>query len=272
MKSISKILNTIAGIFRTIVTITMAWGLVFTIFVDRNLLTAFYDLLGFDQVSPEIIKIITGIIFAFLFFINLKLTRHIFKSNKTGDYHMSNMVFAFIFGLIDLGIYFFVREVNFLYIGIFSVLLILGSIFGLIAKSKGLYPVVEIKDSEDDGENIINEERHPSDQRAQNLDQDTRPIKLEEENEDKVESKDEDQIEDETDQTYDRKDLEKSKKDQTSSKDTEKNASQAKDLKDKDKKDLKEDKEDLKKDTENKTNSQTSDIIEGNSKNITEEE
>lgn len=149
MKLISRFLNTIAGIFRIFVTLASLWGIVFTFFVDRNLLTAFYDLLGFDSISPEIIKIITAIIFVFAFFINLIVTRHIFKANKTGHYHMSNMCFGFIFLLIDLGIYFFTREENLFYLFIFSGILILGSLFGLAAKARGLYPSQDSSDKEE---------------------------------------------------------------------------------------------------------------------------
>lgn len=144
MKSISKFFNTIAGIFRILVTMAFLWGLVFTLFVDRNLLTSFYDLLGFDAIAPEIIKMITALIFAFAFFINQLVARRIFKSNKTGQYHMFNMIFGFIFLLLDIGIYFFTRDSLMLYIFAFSLILILGSMFGLGAKAKGLYPVVEI--------------------------------------------------------------------------------------------------------------------------------
>lgn len=144
MKSISKFFNTIAGIFRILVTMAFLWGLVFTLFVDRNLLTSFYDLFGFDAIAPEIIKMITALIFAFAFFINQLVARRIFKSNKTGQYHMFNMIFGFIFLLLDIGIYFFTRDSLMLYIFAFSLILILGSMFGLGAKAKGLYPVVEI--------------------------------------------------------------------------------------------------------------------------------
>lgn len=159
MKFISRFLNTIAGIFRIFVTLAFLWGIVFTFFVDRNLLTAFYDILGFDSVSPEIIKIITAIIFAFAFFVNLVVTRLIFKANKTGSHHMSNMFFGFVFVFIDLGIYFFTRDQNFLYLLIFSVVLIIGSLFGLGAKARGLYPSQDTSDKEEvSSQELLNED------------------------------------------------------------------------------------------------------------------
>lgn len=143
MKIISIFFNTIAGIFRMFMTLVFLLGLAFTFFVDRNLLTSFYDILGFDSISPEIVKILTAILFLFAFFVNFTVTNHIFKANKTGRYHLLNMFFAFIFILIDIGIYFFVRESKVIYPIIFSSFLILGSMFGLIAKAKGLYPQTE---------------------------------------------------------------------------------------------------------------------------------
>lgn len=161
MKFISKLFNTLAGIFRILVTIAFLWGMVFTLFVNRNLLTSFYDLLGFDSIAPEIIKMLTAIIFAFAFFINFLVSKRIFKANKTGSYHMFNMVFGFIFLCIDLGIYFFTREKILIYVFGFSGLLILGSMFGLGAKARGLYPSQDLapETKEETKEEEIKEEK-----------------------------------------------------------------------------------------------------------------
>ncbi|MDD7306705.1 MAG: hypothetical protein PUG67_08960 [Peptoniphilaceae bacterium] len=158
MKVISRLLNTLAGIFRILMTMLFLWGIVFTIFVDRDLLTSLYDLLGFDSIAPEIIKIITAIIFAFFFFINLIVSQRIFKANKTGKYHMSNMFFGFVFLLIDLGMYFFIRDKNIFYLFGFSLLLILGSMIGLGAKAKGLYKTEENEQSLEDNSTQTNKE------------------------------------------------------------------------------------------------------------------
>lgn len=174
MKSISKLFNTLAGIFRILVSLSFFWGTVFTIFVDRNLLAAFYDILGFDSIAPEIIKLITAIVFIFVLFINLLVAKRIFKANKTGKFHMSNLFFGIIFLLIDFGIYFFSREEIIYYLFAFSGFLILGSMFGLIAKAKGQYPEEETVLISSESEDIKNTDLDDSEiSTDENLDEPT---------------------------------------------------------------------------------------------------
>lgn len=176
MKFISKLFNSLAVIFRILVTMTLFWGVIFTIFVNRNLLASFYDILGFDAIAPEIIKLITAIIIAFMFFINLLLTKRIFKANKTGQHHMSNLFFGIIFLLIDMSVYFFTREKNLYYFFAFSAFLILGSMFGLFAKAKGLYPKEEdlnlAADQNSNESNLLTDEKEVIDEtpKEENLD------------------------------------------------------------------------------------------------------
>lgn len=270
MKSISKFLNTIAGIFRILVAMSFLWGIIFTLFINRNLLTSFYDLLGFDSIAPEIIKMLTAIIFAFAFFINQLVARRIFKANKTGSYHMFNMVFGFIFLLIDLGIYFFTREEVLFYIIGFSAVLILGSMFGLGAKAKGLYPVVEIKPNEESQtpiaeeetieesedlkeETIENSEDLNEEETIDDIDDDEVYMYLDDEDL-KEDSKDEDKNEtsEKEENAADTKDSE-SDKEEVSEKTSTKESVKEDDSLDQDEeitKEVKEDKESLEKDTE----------------------
>lgn len=215
MKSISNFFNTIAGIFRILVTMAFLWGLVFTLFVDRNLLTSFYDLLGFDAIAPEIIKMITTLIFAFAFFINQLVARRIFKSNKTGQYHMFNMIFGFIFLLLDIGIYFFTRDSLMLYIFAFSLILILGSMFGLGAKAKGLYPVVEINPEGEVEPKIVEEISEEEEERTPLADRKVKQTDLTNDASDSEEDLEDDQV-----ATYDSKDLEELEKEADQKDDT----------------------------------------------------
>lgn len=162
MKTLSKLLNRISGLYRLLITILFFLAMVFSLFVDKDLLTSFYDLLGFDSITAAIIKPITFILFACAFLINSVVTKRIFSSNKNGKHHLSNLFFAFLFTLISVGLLLYIRDNLFLISIILNVLLILGSIFGLIAKAKGAYNKEELLVSE----NKLNEDEdkvHESD-------------------------------------------------------------------------------------------------------------
>lgn len=147
MKFLSRLFNIIAGINHLILTIGCFFGLFFSVFVSKDLLLSFYDLLGFDNINSGIVKPLTLGIFAFAFIIALFVTKRIFKSNKTGKYFLSNIFFGILFAVLAVFLYIFVRNNIFLYALAVEAILILGSIFGLVAKANGQYDEILAKNS-----------------------------------------------------------------------------------------------------------------------------
>ena len=142
MKDTIKFFSVITGIFRSIMTILFLFGIVFTALLDIDLLVAFLDLLGFTGISLALVKPLIMIGFAILFIVNFIITKHIFKPGEYGQYHLSNFVFGLIFLVITGFIYIGFRNLTTNFIYVFFVLngiLVVNSLLGLIAKSRGLY-------------------------------------------------------------------------------------------------------------------------------------
>lgn len=142
MKDTVKLFSIITGIYRSLVTILFLLGIGFTILVDTSLLISFLDLLGFQGISASIVKPIFILIFALLFIVNFIITRHIYKAGDTGEYHLSNFVFGLLFLALTIFFYITFRNLttNIIFV-IFALngLLVLNSLLGLIAKTRGLY-------------------------------------------------------------------------------------------------------------------------------------
>ncbi|MBM0046594.1 hypothetical protein JNO63_05755 [Anaerococcus sp. mt242] len=142
MRDTVKLFSLITGFFRTLVTIIFLLGIGFTILVDTNLLMSILDLVGFQGLSAGIVKPVFIIILALLFVVNFIITRHIYKAGDTGEYHLSNFVFALLFLAITAFVYITFRSLTTNLIFVFFALnglLVLNSLLGLIAKTRGLY-------------------------------------------------------------------------------------------------------------------------------------
>lgn len=151
MKDTVKFFSIVTGIYRSLVTILFLLGIGFTILVDTSLLISFLDLLGFQGISPSIVKPIFILLFALLFIVNFIITRHIYKAGDTGEYHLSNFVFGLLFLALTAFFYITFRNLTTnLILVLFGLngLLVLNSLLGLIAKTRGLYPVYETRASE----------------------------------------------------------------------------------------------------------------------------
>ncbi len=154
MKELVKLFSTITGIFRSVVTIIFLLGIAFVALVDVNLLMAAADIAGFPNIAKGLIKAILIGIFALCFIINVIITRHIFKAGTTGKYHISNLCFALIFIIIDAFIFVMLRDTKTILIYIImalNALIVINSILGLIAKSRGAY----------DDEHVLEEDVKP---------------------------------------------------------------------------------------------------------------
>lgn len=142
MKDTIKLFSTISGIFRSVVTILLLLGIVFTVLVDVNLLVEFINLLGFDGLSEAIVKPIIIVALSILFIVNFIITRNIFNAGKTGKYHASNFVFGLLFLAITVLIYISLRNLTTNLIYVFFALnglIVINSILGMIAKAHGKY-------------------------------------------------------------------------------------------------------------------------------------
>lgn len=142
MKKLIKFISTITGLFRSIVTILFLLAIAFTILVDINLLYASFDIIGFNFIPKTLIKATLIMIFAILFILNVIITRHIFRAADNGKYHLSNLLFALIFLALDGFVYISLRNEQKYFVYVFFALnglIVINSIFGLIAKARGLY-------------------------------------------------------------------------------------------------------------------------------------
>ena len=142
MKELVKLFSTITGIFRSVVTIVFLLAIAFVALVDVNLLMAAVDIAGFPNIAKGLIKAILIGIFALCFIINVVITRHIFKAGSLGKYHISNLCFALIFIIIDAFILVMLRDAKspLIYVVMaLNAIIVINSILGLIAKSRGAY-------------------------------------------------------------------------------------------------------------------------------------
>lgn len=139
MKTTTRLLTFIGGLFRSVITILFLFATIFAGFVDKKLLAGLLDIVGFSPISLGFVKPIAIIILISAFFLNFKVTRNIFQSGKTGEKFLSNIFFACFFIIIDLLILLFIRE-KLIYIPlILNALIILSSIMGIYNKSRGVY-------------------------------------------------------------------------------------------------------------------------------------
>lgn len=142
MKNLIKFISTITGLFRSVVTILFLLAIAFTILVDINLLYASFDIIGFNFIPKTLIKATLIMIFAIFFILNVIITRHVFRAADNGKYHLSNLLFALIFLALDGFVYISLRNEQKFFVYIFFALnglIVINSIFGLIAKARGLY-------------------------------------------------------------------------------------------------------------------------------------
>ena len=139
MKDFIKFFSIITGLFRSIISILLLFSIGFVIFVDNHLFLATVDLLGINNISSAIIKPLALGVLILAFSINTAITRSIFKAGENGKGHLANVFFGLIFLACDAFLFLYLRE-KLLYILIgFNGLLVVNSLFGLIAKFRGSY-------------------------------------------------------------------------------------------------------------------------------------
>ena len=80
MKDFIKFFSIITGLFRSTVSILLLFAIGFVVFVDNNLLIAFVDILGVNNISRGLLKPICLFVIILAFVINTTAARNIFKA------------------------------------------------------------------------------------------------------------------------------------------------------------------------------------------------
>lgn len=139
MKKISKFFLGLASIYYLFISLALFLASLFSLLVNRNYVFAIFDLLGFSNISLEIIKPILFVMLFLLFILISTVDRKIFKSIKFGEYFLFNIFTGFFFIFISIIGHVFFRDKIFIVSYIFNIFLIIGSMIGLREKSKVYY-------------------------------------------------------------------------------------------------------------------------------------
>lgn len=136
MKKISKFFLGLASIYYLFISLALFLASLFSLLVNRNYVFAIFDLLGFSNISLEIIKPILFVMLFLLFILISSVDRKIFKSIKFGEYFLFNIFTGFFFIFISIIGHVFFRDKIFIVSYLFNIFLIIGSMIGLREKSK----------------------------------------------------------------------------------------------------------------------------------------
>ena len=139
MKKISKFFLGLASIYYLFISLALFLASLFSLLVNRNYVFAIFDLLGFSNISLEIIKPILFVMLFLLFILIASVDRKIFKSIKFGEYFLFNIFTGFFFIFISIICHVFFRDKIFIVSYLFNIFLIIGSMIGLREKSKVYY-------------------------------------------------------------------------------------------------------------------------------------
>lgn len=139
MKKISKFFLGLASIYYLFISLALFLASLFSLLVNRNYVFAIFDLLGFSNISLEIIKPILFVMLFLLFILIASVDRKIFKSIKFEEYFLFNIFTGFFFIFISIVGQVFFRDKIFIVSYLFNIFLIIGSMIGLKEKSKVYY-------------------------------------------------------------------------------------------------------------------------------------
>ncbi|MBS4889515.1 MAG: hypothetical protein KHZ80_05740 [Anaerococcus vaginalis] len=139
MKKISKFFLGLASIYYLFISLALFLVSLFSLLVNKNYVFAIFDLLGFSNISLEIIKPILFVMLFLLFILITSVDRKIFKSIKFGEYFLFNIFTGFFFIFISIIGHVFFRDKIFIVSYIFNIFLIIGSMIGLREKGKVYY-------------------------------------------------------------------------------------------------------------------------------------
>lgn len=139
MKKISKFFLGLASIYYLFISLALFLASLFSLLVNKNYVFAIFDLLGFSNISLEIIKPILFVMLFLLFILIASVDRKIFKSIKFGEYFLFNIFTGFFFIFISIIGHVFFRDKIFIVSYLFNIFLIIGSMIGIREKGKVYY-------------------------------------------------------------------------------------------------------------------------------------
>lgn len=139
MKKISKFFLRLASIYYLFISLALFLASLFSLLVNRNYVFAIFDLLGFSNISLDIIKPILFVMLFLLFILISSVDRKIFKSIKFEQYFLFNIFTGFFFIFISIVGHVFFRDKIFIVSYLFNIFLIIGSMIVLREKSKVYY-------------------------------------------------------------------------------------------------------------------------------------
>ena len=148
MKKISKFFLKLASIYYLFISLGLFLISLFSLFVDRKYVYAIFDLLGFSNITLEIIKPISFVMLFLLFIIFTYISKKIFDSINKEQNYLFNIFSGFFFIFVSIIGHLFIRDNIFIISYIFNVFLIIGSMLALREKNK-FYLDDEIEQSND---------------------------------------------------------------------------------------------------------------------------
>lgn len=148
MKKISKFFLKLASIYYLFISLGLFLISLFSLFVDRKYVYAIFDLLGFSNITLEIIKPISFVMLFLLFIIFTYISKKIFDSINKEQNYLFNIFSGFFFIFVSVIGHLFIRDNIFIISYIFNVFLIIGSMLALREKNK-FYLDDEIEQSND---------------------------------------------------------------------------------------------------------------------------
>lgn len=148
MKKISKFFLKLASIYYLFISLGLFLISLFSLFVDRKYVFAIFDLLGFSNITLEIIKPISFVMLFLLFIIFTYISKKIFDSINKEQNYLFNIFSGFFFIFVSVIGHLFIRDNIFIISYIFNIFLIIGSMLALREKNK-FYLDDEIEQSND---------------------------------------------------------------------------------------------------------------------------
>ena len=136
MKKISKFFLKLASIYYLFISLGLFLISLFSLFVDRKYVFEIFDLLGFSNITLEIIKPISFVMLFLLFIIFTYISKKIFDSINKEQNYLFNIFSGFFFIFVSVIGHIFIRDNIFIISYIFNVFLIIGSMLALREKNK----------------------------------------------------------------------------------------------------------------------------------------
>ncbi|EGC83145.1 hypothetical protein [Anaerococcus hydrogenalis] len=150
MKKISKFFLRLASIYYLFISLGLFLISLFSLFVDRKYVFAIFDLLGFSNISLEIIKPISFVMLFLIFLIISNITFKIFKSIKYKENYLFDIFTGFFFIFVSVIGHVLIRDRIFIIAYVFNFILIVGAMLALKEKSDTYYDNEEDENKEDE--------------------------------------------------------------------------------------------------------------------------